>query len=346
MLDEKQPTGEFFYLDKDGNKQDAELHNPILGAVDNPVNEKIMKPIRDRHRAKWLAEQKKQAVPNEKGFPEFNPSQPRGPGGRWGGGDGTAAVQALEGEISALQKAERVIFNGRYAREALTTLCKSLKMGPNELFEKLDVAEDGAVEVLAQDKDDKPMLDFRSSGGGECSIGINTSEDERAFYISLLEFHDTGKGQAKDLLSKWADFVEENKLSKMKLFANIDVGGYAWARYGFVTDTYHRDWVGGTVDILAKLRSDDPRWPAAKAGLEKALQTARAKPGDYSGRSANAKAIWVIADSTVPATISGLTMPAGKHLLLGSSWRGELNFYDEESMTRFNSYVGRKSRKG
>jgi len=59
MPDEKQPTAEeFFYLDADGNKQDAELHNPILGAVDNPVDEKIMKPIRERHRATWLAEQK------------------------------------------------------------------------------------------------------------------------------------------------------------------------------------------------------------------------------------------------------------------------------------------------
>jgi hypothetical protein len=52
------PAGEFFYLDDDGNKQDAELHNPILRAVDYPIDEKIMGPIRARHRAKWLAGQK------------------------------------------------------------------------------------------------------------------------------------------------------------------------------------------------------------------------------------------------------------------------------------------------
>lgn len=52
------PAEEFFYLDDNGNKQDAELHNPILRAVDYPIDEKIMGPIRSRHREKWLAEQK------------------------------------------------------------------------------------------------------------------------------------------------------------------------------------------------------------------------------------------------------------------------------------------------
>lgn len=56
------PAGEFFYLDDDGNKRDAELHNPILRAVDYPIDEKIMGPIRARHRAKWLAGQKKGAA--------------------------------------------------------------------------------------------------------------------------------------------------------------------------------------------------------------------------------------------------------------------------------------------
>ncbi|TYL85717.1 hypothetical protein [Bradyrhizobium cytisi] len=53
-----QPAEEFFYLDDDGTKQDADLHGPILRAVDHPVDETIMGPIRARNRAKWLAEQK------------------------------------------------------------------------------------------------------------------------------------------------------------------------------------------------------------------------------------------------------------------------------------------------
>ena len=45
------PAEEFFYLDEDGNKQDSELHGPIINPVDFPIDEKIMAPIRARHRA-------------------------------------------------------------------------------------------------------------------------------------------------------------------------------------------------------------------------------------------------------------------------------------------------------
>jgi hypothetical protein len=47
---------EFFYFDN-GVKQDADLHNAIIGPVDNPVDERIMAPIRARHRTKWLQQQ-------------------------------------------------------------------------------------------------------------------------------------------------------------------------------------------------------------------------------------------------------------------------------------------------
>ncbi|WP_456683826.1 hypothetical protein [Bradyrhizobium sp. S3.14.4] len=55
------PAEEFFYTDDDsadGVKRDADLHNPILRAVDYPIDEKIMGPIRAKHRAKYLAEQR------------------------------------------------------------------------------------------------------------------------------------------------------------------------------------------------------------------------------------------------------------------------------------------------
>lgn len=58
---EARPAEEFFYTDDDsadGVKRDADLHNAILRAVDYPIDETIMKPIRDKHRAKYLAEQR------------------------------------------------------------------------------------------------------------------------------------------------------------------------------------------------------------------------------------------------------------------------------------------------
>jgi hypothetical protein len=45
------------------------------------------------------------------------------------------------------------------------------------------------------------------------------------------------------------------------------------------------------------------------------------------------KSIWEISD-----------MPGGKELLLGSDWSGAIDFSDQDAMTRFNAYVGRKPR--
>ena len=52
------PANEFFYVDDAGVRQDAELHGPILRAVDNPVDEGVMGPIRAKHRGRWLELQK------------------------------------------------------------------------------------------------------------------------------------------------------------------------------------------------------------------------------------------------------------------------------------------------
>ena len=52
---------EFFYLDDDGNKQDAELHNAIIAPVDYPIDEKIMAPIRARHRDQHVESHKAKA---------------------------------------------------------------------------------------------------------------------------------------------------------------------------------------------------------------------------------------------------------------------------------------------
>jgi hypothetical protein len=47
-------------------------------------------------------------------------------------------------------------------------------------------------------------------------------------------------------------------------------------------------------------------------------------------RSDDPKAIWAVADA-----------PGGKELLLGSDWNGAINFKDEDTMKRFNAYVGK-----
>lgn len=62
----------------------------------------------------------------------------------------------------------------------------------------------------------------------------------KASYIKLelfaLDQSLQGKGIAKKLHSMQLDFVKKYKINEYKVNANIDVGGYAWLKYGMVPD--------------------------------------------------------------------------------------------------------------
>lgn len=51
---------EFYYVDRDGKRQDRDMHAVILGQVKTapPMNQSIMQPIRERNRARYRAEQR------------------------------------------------------------------------------------------------------------------------------------------------------------------------------------------------------------------------------------------------------------------------------------------------
>jgi len=107
---------EFFYLDEAGAKQDAELHNAIINPVDFPIDEKIMGPIRERHRAKYLAGQKakmrgkrwERTKARSLQLLAFDESQhPRDEHGRWtDSGDGADAVPDYKPGVRGRGKVE------------------------------------------------------------------------------------------------------------------------------------------------------------------------------------------------------------------------------------------------
>ncbi|WP_409188905.1 hypothetical protein [Bradyrhizobium sp. RDM4] len=78
---EARPAEEFFYTDDDsadGVKRDADLHGPILRAVDYPIDEKIMGPIRAKHRSRYLEEQRAKRARSSRVIDLPNPLALRG----------------------------------------------------------------------------------------------------------------------------------------------------------------------------------------------------------------------------------------------------------------------------
>jgi hypothetical protein len=131
------------------------------------------------------------------------------------------------------------------------------------------------------------------------------------------------KGLGKQLLAgNIATYREMGSIKKVVTHANIDVGGYAWAKYGYVPEK--AAWSGKDSQLRAQLQRRFDAIPAHLAADKPMLAKII--------NSKDPKAIWALADSAY-----------GKYFLLGSSWHGDLVFSDKDSMARFDAYVGKKS---
>jgi predicted ABC-type ATPase len=125
---ETEEAEEFFYIDDDGSKADAALHNRILREVEWPINEAIMGPIREKHRAK-----------RQKSFGDaWNEAlHPRGKGGKWTE-SGAGASNAASLYTPPTKTADQIIATVQGASQAIdqTRTMLSKVVETNKLVEE------------------------------------------------------------------------------------------------------------------------------------------------------------------------------------------------------------------
>lgn len=121
-----------------------------------------------------------------------------------------------------------------------------------------------------------------------------------------------GNGFSKNLLSIFFDQYQKAGIKKIELQANLDIGGYAWARYGFTCDKVD------VKNVIYNCTSLDVREAATKI-----------VDSFYENHNENEK--------FQMRNLTGYEW--SKYLLLGSKWNGELLFDDIEAMRIFKSYL-------
>jgi hypothetical protein len=144
----------------------------------------------------------------------------------------------------------------------------------------------------------------------------------------FLELNDDAQaaGIAKSLLRNQIDTYRAIGINHVNLTAGLNVGGYSWAKYGFLPD--ETAWRGLQTDLrdrMRYLRMDND----VRVGVEHLIE------------SENPIALWRLSDMRQPVhrTISNDQVPAGKGLLLGQTWKGSLDLTNPEQMKRFDVYV-------
>ncbi|HMF47475.1 MAG TPA: zeta toxin family protein, partial [Candidatus Saccharimonadales bacterium] len=101
------------------------------------------------------------------------------------------------------------------------------------------------------------VLDENGSSIGHYTRIINWRDNSaESAYFKLNDAYE-GKGEGKKMLAGNVAFYQKLGLDKVSVHANIDVGGYAWARYGYVPT--RSSWRDLSADIRSKLGARDSR---------------------------------------------------------------------------------------
>lgn len=170
-------------------------------------------------------------------------------------------------------------------------------------------------------------------------------------YHDVLELAPSAQGSniAKRILAGQVHVYQNMGINRIDLSANVDIGTYAWAKYGFLPKN----------------------WDAFAAALESRVRqwVGQGKITPYTGQELtnvlkikDPTAIWAFADSTAPVNSGYVNRkgpmhdisfkdPAAKQIMieegkLGNFWKGSLDLTDPVSMDRFNAYVSRQRPQG
>ncbi len=149
-----------------------------------------------------------------------------------------------------------------------------------------------------------------------------------------------GNGYARKLLQNQINFYDAIGAEYITLAANIDVGAYAWARYGFyltdsgaemLTRQLKRNWNRIiTKDLAPANPSDREAFDASVVRLERIVNK---DPMD-------SKDLWAIASEQVKVrTPGGQERKLGYHVLTGTFYDAQLDLNNPEQYARLVSYI-------
>jgi DNA topoisomerase I len=304
------PHWDGFYLDADGTPQDVEVWNEVLGADDWDTWD-----VAESWLTKWIRKWDSAAHPRHpKGHPQGGRFAPKG------GGD----VSAIPDHPSVTD-----LFS---SREVLAEFVDSMvsTLGPGWKLTKVEADETDALSGAAYKQTTKkewgyPRVVVRLEGPEQAGLVrefYRNSKGERVAHHAYFQLPPQyqGKGTAKDLTAFNLLWYPMLGVDKIELQANLDVGGYAWARLGY-RSVGRSDIVG---NILDRLDNDLMGVPAR---TKQKLQRILMEDDDFLYKISAAR----LGDRNL-----------GKELLAGLEWQGELYLNDPRGMAHMESSVAKK----
>lgn len=197
----------------------------------------------------------------------------------------------------------------------------------------------------------EPGLDGTVSMTGRFRVGDGAGSMERSINMNPLgggepyAYHGflqiprdkQGSDIAKNLLKNQFDLYQKMGLGYVKLNANIDVGSYAWAKYGFLPAT-DQEWGELSARMFNTIQD-----MARSGGIPKEISDDLLTILERKDR----QALWDFVDypAKIPIGIYGSTIKRqlkwSQALMMNRSWSGKFDLKNPEQMERFNAYIQR-----
>lgn len=161
------------------------------------------------------------------------------------------------------------------------------------------------------------------------------------------------KRLARNFLKKSLEYYKQIDIRAISVMANIDIGGYAWAKYGFCTEQRHIDTLlretGHRLFFPMKEHFRKNSLPVSLTSLDeiinpivesyKKIAKDRVKAFLDNGGSKSYIPVSLLTDIYIENPY--LQDDIGKHVLLGSQWPGRIKLDDPEHLQRFEQYLNK-----
>lgn len=189
------------------------------------------------------------------------------------------------------------------------------------LFSEMICDYGGGVKFTAtviKSNDNELDVQYRGSDGTQITRRFSRVNGKLQVYHAFFEAGSTGEGSGKKFFRTSMGVYKNLGVSNVKVYANISVGGYAWARYGYLPNN-----VG---EIAALIRHGIRRFSSSLTDKQKNTLLRLSE-------STDPRMLWKLSDMQFG------DRKIGKEILLGNSWHGNMRLDDEHAMSRFRAYV-------
>ena len=177
-------------------------------------------------------------------------------GGRGGGGKGK------KGKVKSVDdfKKDKIEVNSNKTDKFIESWNDAIELDPGEFQQKFTGGLKSTMEISHRyyEHGDGDVMENEIRINGKLlnendsiigtytrDIDLKNNKAESSYFAMNEDYQ--GKGEAKTMLAANVALYQELGLDEVKVHANIDVGGYAWAKYGYIPTEDSWDTLRGTL---------------------------------------------------------------------------------------------------